>query len=101
MSIRPSQGPHDSSTRPQNLHRPFEPPHYTAFGFSRIDDDSSVARFIEYWFIHAYIDEHEIVTGVRFERSSNKRRFLTTGEMRFLCVSCCYYFSARNTIDPF
>lgn len=91
MNFFCSQGPHDSSQRPQNRRRPLEPPHYTVFGFAPVDDDSN--GYLEHWFMHVYVDKHDVVTGVRFEESTTNRRRLIVGEMRPLCVSCDYFCS--------
>lgn len=88
MNFSHSQGPHDSSQRPQNRHRTLEPPHYTVFGFSQIEGNSNAPRYIEEWFMHAYVNKHEFVTGVRVEKSTTNRRHLIAGDMTFLSVSC-------------
>ncbi len=72
--------------RPRNRHRILESPHYTIFGFAPADHGNR-GEYLEHWFMHIYVDNHDVVTGIRFKKSTTERRRLTDDDMTFLCVS--------------
>lgn len=97
-----------ASTFSQDVHISYgDPnPHYTFFGFSRVNGDRSPEElYRERWFVHAYVDGNRNVVGVRYGKSTKRRRRnLGTLEMREVSVSLYSYFSLLSTdvfLGPF
>ncbi len=57
--------------------------HYTAFGFLQVEDDAEL--FLEYWFMHIYVNEEDLYTGVYCGTTANNsfRRNITAQDMTF------------------
>ncbi len=83
-----SQGPHSSNDRPKNRGRKAEQRHYSVFGFLAVDGGVT-NHFIEQFYMHVYVDRHDIFTGVRCGKSTKNsaRRRITADAMTFLSVS--------------
>ena len=68
--------------------------HYSAFGFLQVGG-GTVERFLEYWYMHIYVDEEVLYTGVYCGTSANNsfRRNITAKDMKILSIGKLYLLS--------
>lgn len=75
--------------------------HYTFYGLSLLNTDDESEPYRKRWVVHANVDEEDVVTVSRFEKSKKNGRSYAADQMRYLSVRNYIFSCSLYLLMPF